>query len=117
MAKHKYEPVTIRIDNQDIAWVFVAPQNMPGRPSVAFNRFEKPNGVVHVEGDLSIGSPELGTFDMELHLTITRGTPGLLHLGWDEYDLKAGKCFAIHPGYKIEQLWAFTQEDGKQLLS
>ena len=116
MAKVPYEMVAIRVDDQDVAWVFVAPQNMPGRASVSANRFDRPGGAVHVDGELSIGSPAAGTFDIEFNVTVTGGVPGPLHLGDREYDLAAGRCFAVHPGYRIAQLRAFTPEDGRRLL-
>ena len=53
---------------------------------------------------------------MEFNVTVTKGVPGPLHLGEREYDLKSGRCFAIDPGYQVVQLWAFTPEDGRQLL-
>ncbi len=117
MAKDRYDLVTIRVDDLDIAWVFVAPQDLTGGAGVAANRFKRPGGVIHVDGDLSIGNVKDGFYDIEFNVSVAGGVPGPLQLGEREYDLGAGRCFVVHPGYRIAQLPAFSEAAGRRLLS
>jgi hypothetical protein len=117
MAKVRYDLVTIRVDDLAVAWVFVAPQDLTGGATVAANRFDRPGGAVHMDGDVSIGNPKDGTYDIEFNVTVSGGVPGPLQLGDREYDLRAGRCFVVQPGYRIAQLPAFSEADGRRLLS
>lgn len=98
-----------------VAWVFVAPQDLPGA-SMEVGRLDKPGGGATLYGDVFCGNSQDGAYLVPVEVDIGDGPDGPLLLGDERYDLSAGRCFVIRPGHVVERLPQASAEDARRFL-
>jgi hypothetical protein len=98
-----YHELHVRDGERIVAWVFVAPQDLPGA-DIGVGRQDQPDGGTTLYGDVFCGNAEDGAYLIPVEVDVGKGPDGPFLLGEERYDLSAGRCFVVRPGHIVEQL-------------
>ncbi len=115
MAALHYHELHVLDGERIVAWVFVAPQDLPGA-SMEVGRLEQPGEGAVLYGDVFCGNGQDGAYLIPVEVNVGVGSDGPLLLSSERYDLAAGRCFVIRPGHIVERLPHTSATDARQHL-
>ena len=115
--RSKYDYGTIEIGDGEIAivHVFVAPQDLRGLEIACMDPVEEDHGTT-VGGDVMIGNPDAGYFNVPFEIWHRDGKVTRCLIGTEEFQLERGSVFVIGRGYTVAQVDCHSFEEALNTL-